>query len=274
MITPIKNYPAFLHKAKQQRTLIIADLHLGWETNLTRRGIHIPSQMPKIRRKLLHLAEMVKPNSLMILGDVKHTIAKAEQGEWQDIPDFFMTIETQIDKIQIVRGNHDGNLEPLLLPTIKVHPSTGTTLKNIGLFHGHTWPAPKLLACSTIVMGHVHPTVAFRDNLGLRITSPVWIKAKLDTEKLKDAYLGKKNKEEKNRRAKALKSLDLTESKKLVIMPCFNDFLGGRPINRKTERSSYVGPLLRSDAVNINTAEVYLLDGTFLGRVEQLSSLD
>ncbi|MCW3981453.1 MAG: metallophosphoesterase [Candidatus Bathyarchaeota archaeon] len=274
MITPIKNYPAFLHKAKQQRTLIIADLHLGWETNLARRGIHIPSQMPKIRRKLLHLAEMVKPNSLMILGDVKHTIAKAEHGEWQDVPDFFKTIETQIGKIQIVRGNHDGNLEPLLLPTIKVHPSTGTTLRNIGLFHGHTWPAPKLLACSTIVMGHVHPTVAFRDYLGLRITSPVWIKARLDTEKLADVYLRRKSKEGRNRIAKALKSSDPVESKKLVVMPCFNDFLGGRPINRKTERSSYAGPLLRSDAVNINTAEVYLLDGTFLGRVEQLCTLD
>jgi putative SbcD/Mre11-related phosphoesterase len=274
MITPIKDYPAFLYKARHQRTLIIADLHLGWEANLARKGIHIPSQMPKIRRKLLHVAEMVKPDSLMILGDIKHTIAKAEQGEWQDVPDFFKTIETQIENIQIVRGNHDGNLEPLLLPTIKVHPSTGTKIGNIGLFHGHTWPAPKLLTCSTIVMGHVHPTVAFRDYLGLRITSPAWIKANLDAKKLADVYLGRRNKAGRNRRAAALKCLDLTESKKLVIMPCFNDFLGGRPINRKTERSRYVGPLLRSGAVNINTAEVYLLDGTFLGRVEQLSSLD
>jgi putative SbcD/Mre11-related phosphoesterase len=276
MITPIKDYPAFLYKARHQRTLIIADLHLGWETSLARKGIHIPSQMPKIQRKLLHLAEIVKPDSLMILGDVKHTIAKAERGEWQDVPDFFKSIETQIEKIQIVRGNHDGNLEPLLLPTIKVYPSTGTTIGNVGFFHGHTWPAPKLLACSTIVMGHVHPTVAFRDYLGLRITSPAWIKASLDAKKLTDVYLERRSKgaRARNRSVAALKRLDRTESKKLVIMPCFNDFLGGRPINWKTERSRYVGPLLRSDAVNINAAEVYLLDGTFLGRVEQLSSLD
>ena len=60
-------------------------------------------------------------------------------------------------------------------------------------------------------------------------------------------------------------------------MPAFNQFLGGRPINerkkgkRKTE--AFIGPILRSGSVNIDDAEVYLLDGTFLGTVDQLKAL-
>jgi len=64
----------------------------------------------------------------------------------------------------------------------------------------------------------------------------------------------------------------------LFIMPSFNDFLGGKPLNKrklgenaKTKR--IVGPLLRSEAVDVENAETYLLDGTFLGTLNQLRIL-
>ncbi len=275
MLTPIKNYPAILHKHRQHRTLIIADLHLGWEINLARKGFHVPSQTPKIRQKLLQLIDVTKPNTLVIVGDIKHTIARAEASEWREIPEFFKTIGKKIEDIQIIRGNHDGNLEPLLLPATQLLPSTGMTLNGTGLFHGHTWPARKLLRCTTLIMGHVHPTVVFRDYLGFQMTMPVWIKAKCNVEKLAGAFL-------KSKHIKTTGSPTVTfqrrfnvkpKVKQLFIMPCFNDFLGGRPINRRGERRRYIGPVLRSEAVNINRAEVYLLDGTFLGTVEQLKPL-
>ncbi len=63
----------------------------------------------------------------------------------------------------------------------------------------------------------------------------------------------------------------------LFIMPSFNQFLGGRPINKrkqgKMKTDTYISPILRSGCVNINEAEVYLLDGTFLGTVDQLKAL-
>lgn len=270
MLTPVKNYPALLHTQKGHKTLIIADLHLGWEMNLARKGIHIPSQSHKILQKLLHLMSITHPKTLVVLGDVKDTIAKAESGEWKDIPEFFETLTTQISDIQIIRGNHDGNLEPLLPPTVRLHPSTSIALNTIGIFHGHTWPSRSLMNCTTLVMGHVHPTVAFRDHVGFLITMPVWVKAEIDTAKFETVY-------KKHRRTKPTKSSEedrvKPRVKRLFMMPCFNDFLGGRPINRKRERS-YIGPILRSEAVNINNAHAYLLDGTFLGTVDQLRALD
>jgi metallophosphoesterase superfamily enzyme len=60
-------------------------------------------------------------------------------------------------------------------------------------------------------------------------------------------------------------------------MPSFNDFLGGRPLNErkfsgKTDER-LVGPVLRSEAVDMKSAETYLLDGTFLGTLNQLQIL-
>ncbi len=270
MLTPVNNYPALLHTQKGHRTLIVADLHLGWEMNLARKGIHIPSQSHKILQKLLHLIRTIQPKTLIVLGDVKHTIAKAESGEWKDVPEFFESLMTHISDIQIIRGNHDGNLEPLLPPTVHLHPSTGIALNGTGVFHGHTWPGRRLTDCATLVMGHVHPTVAFRDRLGFFITTPVWVKAKIDAAKFKTAYT-------KRRRSKSTASTEDSHteprSRQLFIMPCFNDFLGGRPINRKRAHS-YIGPILRSKAVDINNGHAYLLDGTFLGTIAQLTALD
>ena len=269
MLEPIKNHPALLHSKNKHKTLIITDLHIGWEINLIQKGIHVPSQMPKIRQKLLQLIDSTNPDTLIILGDIKHTVAKAESGEWHDIPEFFKSIKTKINDIQIVRGNHDGNLEPLLPPHIKLHPSTGIALNTVGLFHGHTWPSRKLLKCTTLIMGHAHPTIAFHDPLGFQITTPAWIKVQCNNEQLKDAFLKSKHIKMRTR-----KSVDMKPNvQQFLIMPCFNDFFGGRPMNKKSERKNYVGPVLRSQAINIDKADAYLLDWTYLGTIEQLKAL-
>ena len=68
------------------------------------------------------------------------------------------------------------------------------------------------------------------------------------------------------------------KAKELYIMPSFNDFLGGRPINesyslKKAGAETLIGPVLRSEVVAVNEAELYLLDGTYLGTLNQLRCL-
>jgi metallophosphoesterase superfamily enzyme len=55
-------------------------------------------------------------------------------------------------------------------------------------------------------------------------------------------------------------------------MPTFNDLMGGLPVNSETPKS-LLGPLFRSKAVEVDDFDVYLLDGTFLGRVDFLRGL-
>ena len=126
-------------KAQKTRTLVITDLHIGWEMALTKKGIYVPTQMPKLLGKLTSLIFTYKPDKLLILGDVKHTVATAEIGEWHDLPDFFNELKRHVREICIIRGNHDGNLEPLLPEKIKLNPATGMPVGNVGFFHsfGH-----------------------------------------------------------------------------------------------------------------------------------------
>jgi putative SbcD/Mre11-related phosphoesterase len=280
MFSLLLPHPAAMVKTEKTRTLLIADPHIGWEMELQEKGIHVPSQTGKILSKLIAVISKYKPDKLVILGDVKYTVVSSELGEWQDIPEFFKKLQPHIPEISIVRGNHDANLEPLLPENTQLLPATGAVIGDVGVFHGHKWPSPALLGCKTLVMGHLHPVVVFRDPTGCKMTRQVWMRASLETEVFAKILLQKS-------RVKIEGSIEETLQKhfnvglrasELYIMPSFNDFLGGRPINETRPRKeigteALIGPVLRSEAVDVDDAELYLLDGTYLGTLNQLRQL-
>ena len=279
MLTLLFPQPAALVKTKKTKTLVIADPHIGWENALQEKGIHVPSQTPRIIQKLTDLLAKHKPDSLLILGDVKCTIIAAELGEWHDVPDFFYKIRQHVADICIIRGNHDANLEPLLPEEVKILPATGTTIGDVGFFHGHKWPSPTLLKCKTLLMGHMHPVVVFRDPTGFKTTKQVWIKAQLNIDQIPKAWLrrqGKKNEGSSEATVKRDYGFE-PKTTQLFVVPSFNDLLGGRAINElragKDGHDQMIGPLLRSGAVNMDDAELYLADGTYLGTVAQLRNI-
>jgi uncharacterized protein len=280
MLNLLLPYPAALVKSKNAKTLLIADPHLGWEMSLQEKGIHVPSQTPKIFTKLSSIIAEHKPDSLVVLGDVKYSVISSELGEWQDIPDFFTKLLNQVKDISIVRGNHDANLEPLLPEKIKMLPATGAIIGDVGVFHGHKWPSPALLSCKTLVMGHLHPVVVFRDPAGFKITRQAWMKANCNSEALARILLQKHNVKIEGSVAHTLKKHYniVLRTNEIFIMPSFSDFLGGRPVNETRPRKeigseALIGPVLRSEAVDVDEAELYLLDGTFLGTLNMLRNL-
>jgi len=280
MIKPITPYPALLAVSKNERTLIVADLHIGWEVPLTKEGVHVPSQTAKLQEKLLKIIKRVKPTTVLLLGDVKHTIAKAEVEEWRDVPEFFEALTGAVEKIMVIPGNHDGNLEPLLPENVKILPLTGIKIEDTGFFHGHTWPSPELLECKSLVIGHLHPVIVLRDPLGFKITSHVWVKAKCNGVKLAEVLLKKLYGKVGKNPIKTFKEKFHTfpKTSQIFVMPAFNDFLGGQPVNvssvgKGEKYREFIGPILRSGAVDMDNAEIYMLDGTFLGTINQLKTL-
>lgn len=283
MLKPVSPYAALLIENGSERVLAVSDIHLGWEASLAGEGVHIPSQIIKLLRRLERIISLVKPDCLIMLGDVKHAVEKIELEEWRDVPVFFGSLKKKISCIKVIPGNHDGNIEVLLPEGVELAPQQGIIVGDVGLFHGHTWPDIKLLGCETLVMGHIHPTITFKDRMGFRITSQVWVKAPCDRATLVRSAL--KHYNVKFRRdenpEEMLKSKFSIEPRveNLLVMPSFNDFLGGRAINKASIArdmifKDFIGPVLRSGSVNLDKAEIYLLDGTFIGILNRLSLLE
>lgn len=253
--TPIRGTPALMIKSAGERSLIVADLHLGIEGELASKGVSLPSQIPKVEERLLDLIKRRKPDRLIFLGDVKHNVPIASWQEWRELPGFFEDL-AKLVRVEIVRGNHDGGLEGMVPRGVKIHGARGIVLgkrKRVGLVHGHTWPSPEVLNTKLLAAAHNHPAVEFTDELGGRTIEPVWLRAKLDKSKFprkfRDQIEG--------------------EPPELLVIPAFSELVGGAAVNRGIPKE-LIGPIFKSGAVKLDDAEAYLLDGTFLGKVFDL----
>lgn len=253
-VVPIVLNPSLLIETKAERILVVGDLHIGWEISLMEKGIHIPSQAWRMSDRLLKIGSKCEPNRIIFLGDVKHAIPRISLAEWKAVPDFFENIQNVVKDISVITGNHDGGLESLIPPSVKIFPSTGLVVgkkPRIRLFHGHVWPAPEVLTSELLIMGHVHPVIWFREKLGTWMVKQLWIKGRCNGQKLAKAYLkylkvktGEKPRETLRRR----RGVQLNDPP-LIIMPTFNDLIGGISLNRFQKR--LVDPFLSSGSVNV-----------------------
>jgi uncharacterized protein len=237
-------------------TLVLADLHIGIEHELALSGINIPSQIERRIDRALRYLDTVKAQRVVLLGDVKHSISKTSPLERHDIPYFLRSI-AECAPVDILPGNHDAGIE-YLIPRdtrfeIEIHPSKGYCINSVGLVHGHTWPSTELLRSSYVVMGHNHPIIRLVDALGYVSSKPVWIRACFVEGVFRKRYpeLGRYN------------------NPRVIIMPAFNELLGGIAFN-EASYETLLGPLFANRAILLEQAQAYLLDGTYLGTVEQL----
>ena len=275
-LEPVLPYPALLFYSLE-RTLIVGDLHIGWEASLAEQGIHIPSQTPKFLEQFKKIIDNTDPTRIIILGDVKHDVSKVGLTEWRDIPILFETLSRLVREILIIPGNHDGNLQALLPRDIRMLPTSGITIDNeVGVLHGHAWPAPSILGCKSIVMGHLHPSIILRDVLGISTAYQVWLRTSTNGEVLAKAllkHLGIKIEDNATSTMKKHFNVTLTNPR-CIFVPSFNSLLTGRLINKRLQdarlRTPYFGPLLRSGGVQVEDGDVYLIDGTYLGKLSQL----
>ncbi len=130
--------------------LIIADLHLGFELELARKGINVPEQGKKLIEKLEPYTK--KFNKLVILGDLKHEIGSYLPIQRRLVENFLFWAREAFGEVILVRGNHDAGIEGM-------EPSTGIRLGKLGLFHGHAYPSDDVLEAKRLVAAHVHPVV-------------------------------------------------------------------------------------------------------------------
>ena len=270
----VLNYPALSIVSDSEKTLVIADLHIGFEFELSKMGVGVPSQVPRLRHRLLEIIGMEPPDRLLILGDIKHSVPEIPLQEWEMIPTFFEEICSVIPQVGIIPGNHDGNVEPLLPREVKLLSPRGVKLENIALLHGHAWPSPHLLSAEWLIIGHNHPTIKLVDRAGFRVLEPVWLRLRLDGSRLAKEFLRYRGVSIGGDPRATLRERFEVEVRDsiLIVMPSFNDMLGGAPVNT-ADPKEMLGPLLGPEVADINQAEVYLVDGTLLGSVGQLRDL-
>jgi hypothetical protein len=184
---------------------------------------------------------------LVIVGDLRHEIRGRNIDS--EIPAFMSSLLDIYDRIEIVPGNHDGMILRMLPQRVIVHPSAGFSITGFSFFHGHTWPLSSMMAERTLIMGHVHPAVEFVDSLDNRYVEKCWFRAPM-------------KKKDPTERYSSMPS-------EVIVLPAFNPLLTGTPINRKGMKG--FGPLFSNGLIKSPKGKLYLLDGTFLGVLNEIA---
>ena len=249
MLKIVPGEAALVYTTGSESTLLISDTHLGLEKEMAKKGFSLPAYSVKMVARVRDLAERYGTQSLVVLGDVKHTVGKVEDIDWGVIPWFFDTMLDLFERVVVIPGNHDGSIKTVLPPRVVLHPSHGAVLGKgrgrVGLAHGHAWPSEEAIASRNLVIGHSHFTYEMRDELGTRIREAVWVSATYDLAQLMEG---------------AGYSSKLKGEGKLTVMPPFNRMVGGQAINRS--KAFQFGPVLSSRSVNLEKADIFLTDGT------------
>ncbi len=195
---------------EKQRTLVIADTHIGYEEALNKQGVLIPRMhLDDVLAELDQVFEKANDiNTIVLLGDVKHEFGTISKQEWRgtlDLLDYLL----KKAKVILIRGNHDTILGPIAKKKnleVKDYYVAG----NVFFCHGHKLvdDNPAFKKAKTIIIGHEHPAISIRDDVRV--------------EKYKCFMLGEYKK------------------KDLVVMPSFNFVSEGTDVLKEKILSPFI----------------------------------
>jgi hypothetical protein len=215
-ISALETFPA-LH-IEDLDTVVIADLHLGYETIASEHGVFIPRiQLNKTLHLMRGIVRRRKAKRAIILGDLKHEFLKTSYHEYREVSTFLDFLSRYFKEIVIVKGNHDTFIQRIAR-RYDIQVCDEFVEGRYLLLHGHRDIDIKRREQSIIILAHEHPSIALFTEVGVK-------------EKL-DCFL-----------------YGSVEGKKTIVLPAFSYFAEGSDVNLIPE-AELLSPLLRKVGID------------------------
>lgn len=227
----VNGIPALI--VERERVIVAGDLHIGMESKFHESKILFPNANAKMADELLSVCKENGSKDIVLLGDVKDRLSNMTRPEMESLRDFFNILRS-VD-VRIVKGNHDANLDDILMNMgFKIPITKELLLEDVALMHGNALPSADAVMKKYIVCGHGHVAAHLNG-----VDSKAWLVAQ--------AGKGMEKNYEKH-----------NKSIKLVAAPAFNRLIIGSRIGYETEEHI---PLLNNELFDFMNARFYDLYG-------------
>ena len=153
--------------------VVVADVHLGYESALARTGVFLPMvQLRKAVELIKRAREETGASRLVINGDIKHVFEKLTRQEKLEVPKLVReAFDAGFREVIVVRGNHDnyvsGILKSLGVEFVEERLDLGS---GITVTHGHK----DVRGFDFAILGHEHPATNVSIG-GSKIKLPVYL---------------------------------------------------------------------------------------------------
>jgi len=153
----------------ERRTLVLADLHLGYEEAMRQQGVMLPQThfaglLTRLEAIFLALgvSRQAPLETLILNGDLRHTFGPLNAGEWRELNAFFEQVGPCAQRLAVIQGNHD--------PALNVFANRYSNISLHVQFQEADWlyihgdKLPDFSQHPThLVIGHEHPALSLRD---------------------------------------------------------------------------------------------------------------
>jgi len=195
----------------KEKVLVIGDLHMGIEEELTEKGILIPKfHFKDIMKRLENILNDLEVNKIIVNGDLKHEFSKMSDDEWRNSLKLIDFLKSK-GELMFIKGNHDNFIQSIAVKG-DIRVLKKIKIDNVLILHGDF--IPEKIDADIIIIGHEHPAISLRE--GVKI------------ERYKCFLKGK------------------WKNKTLIVMPSFNLLREGTDVLNR----NMLSPFLKGDLSN------------------------
>ncbi|MEM3352019.1 MAG: metallophosphoesterase, partial [Saccharolobus sp.] len=149
---------------KDADSIVLSDVHIGYEEEMSRKGIYIPKVQKKKFINIVNKSLSVfNTKNIIINGDFKHSFDRLTKQEREELTEVLKYLKELGTNVTIVRGNHDNYISLITEKFDNVKLVEDMEIGEIYLTHGHKNIEPK--DNITYIIGHEHPRISLRDKL-------------------------------------------------------------------------------------------------------------
>lgn len=135
------------------KTVVLGDLHLGYESALEEEGMYIPRMNTEsIRDAMNGILSSYEPERVVLLGDIKHDFKRSKREASTEVRQIIRLL-TEASDVIVVKGNHDNFLQNIL-SDMGLMAVDYIDMGGFRLEHGHVDSGVR-----PVIIGHEHPSV-------------------------------------------------------------------------------------------------------------------
>ncbi len=227
---------------KPLKTLVISDLHLGYEGQMSSSGTLIPSRNLRSITDFIEKAVMkTRAENLIVTGDIKNDFSDLKYYEKKEISEFIEFCRSIDLKLTLIKGNHDNYLDRIKNSYDINVVKEAVTEGDFYIAHGDELPRSE---AKFYIIGHEHPSIVIYRYTGAR-------------EKLKAFLYG-----------------SLFNGSKLLVLPASSIFATGTDIN-EVGKNELLSPYLTKlgDVDEMNAICISENEDLNFGKIKDLRNI-
>lgn len=152
---------------KSINALVVSDIHLGYESHMTKSGVFIPkANLKKVIKDFEKGLKETGAKSIIIVGDIKNDFSTVGEDEFNELYEIIKFCKDRKVELILIKGNHDNFIDRYKDPFKLTTYTREAQIGDYFFFHGDKLPELPDKKVKMLISGHEHPSIGIVNAAG------------------------------------------------------------------------------------------------------------